>query len=698
MKIKTPHFDDVQSAFKQLGFPSLRPIQEAAADPILQGKNSLIIAPTSGGKTEAAVLPALCAMKANKAIPVSIIYLAPMRALLNDLHPRLVRLAAVYPFSVCKWHSDVEIAVRHGFMQAPDDILLTTPESLEALFLFHHSWSATHLSNVRMVIIDELHAFADNDRGAHLFGLLERLKTQYCGDFQRIALSATVGNPTTLLAALSTGSRRNQKLVSLSQTATPTEINIRHARHDPAFQSVLTDLCRSSRQLIFTESRQSVEHIATVLKKNGTQALLTHSSLPATHRETSEQLFQKTIDSQLVSTCVLEMGIDIGDLEHIIQINAPHSVNSFCQRLGRAGRRHGQTRKYTFVCRHQMALLQATALVHLQQTGFMEPMVPLNTAAHILAQQLLSMAFSQQHLTIRQALDSVLGAVPFTRLNRKSCDALIAYMQTNGLLQNGPILLPGPKGSQLFDGPKKQFLCSDFSTPPEYIVLHSTKEIGRLDVLFVWGRKDGEFRFTLGGRHWIAMEINHRKRLISALPVRDAPDSVWTGNGLPLSYQLCQEMQKILISRVPSPFWEPSAAFEMACMRDNYGFLREDALVLRRVSKNKWCLYTFAGGKANAFIAAFLNSTEKMPATHSNVGITFLEMPQPTPILTALNRIRKNLNRLTAPSTLQNLPIPNHFSKFDYCLPPQLRHAVVAEQRFDAASAKRILKKKVHKI
>ena len=689
-------FNDVQDTYKRVGFSSMRGIQEAAIEPMLQGKNCLLIAPTSGGKTEAAVLPAFTLIHNCRANPVSIIYLAPMRALLNDLYPRLTQMAKACGFSASKWHSDVELKTRHRFIQSPDDLLLTTPESLEALFLFRHAWCVKYLSNVRMVVIDELHVFACNDRGAHLFGLMERLKAFYCGDFQRIALSATVGNPKKLIAALGKGSDRKRAHICLPQTATQSEIVIRYAKEDAAFQSSLADLCRASKQLIFTDSRQSVEDAATTLQKNGTRTLVTHSSLPTAHREASEQTFRKDERLSMVSTCVLEMGIDIGDLENIIQINAPLSVNSFHQRLGRAGRRHGRRRRFTFVCRHQLALLQATAVTHLHQAGFIDPVVPLTTAAHILAQQLLSMAFSQQHLTVRQALKTVASAESFSNLNNKSHRALVAFMQQEGLLQRSSTLKPGPKAHRLFEGPKKRSLCSDFQTPAEYIVLHATTEIGRLDVLFVWGKKAGEFRFTLGGRHWLAMEIDHAQRIIKTLPVRKAPGAVWTGNGPPLSYAICQEMQKILLSRSSSPFWKPSAAHEMMKMRDNYAFLREDTLALRRIVKNKWHLYTFAGGKANALIAAFLQSTENISTVHSNLGVTFPDLQKLDHLVNVLKKIRINVNSLMSPATFQNLPVPNTVSKFDYCLPPQLKQAALAEQLFDIASAKTILKKKVH--
>ena len=178
-----------------LGFAGLRPVQEQAIDTILDGKNAVVLAPTAGGKTEAAFFPLLSAMDAGDWAPVSVLYLSPIRALLNNQADRLARYAGLVGRRVFKWHGDVTATERKRFLRDPADILLTTPESLEAMLMGTKVPTRELFAGLRAVVIDEVHAFADDDRGAHLAAILERL-TRFCGrDVQRIGLSATVGNP-----------------------------------------------------------------------------------------------------------------------------------------------------------------------------------------------------------------------------------------------------------------------------------------------------------------------------------------------------------------------------------------------------------------------------------------------------------------------------------------------------------------------
>jgi ATP-dependent Lhr-like helicase len=182
-----------------LGFTSLRPVQELTIPPVLDGKNCVVLAPTAGGKTEAAFFPALSRVDAEDLRPVSVIYTSPIRALLNNQEERVARYAATIGRRVFKWHGDVGPTQRRRFLDDPTDVLMTTPESLEAMLMSTRVPARRLFEGLEMVIVDEVHAFADDDRGAHLSSLLERL-SRYCGrDVQRIGLSATVGNPEEIL-------------------------------------------------------------------------------------------------------------------------------------------------------------------------------------------------------------------------------------------------------------------------------------------------------------------------------------------------------------------------------------------------------------------------------------------------------------------------------------------------------------------
>lgn len=694
-RIPSQTIDEVQSLYAQLGFAALRDIQEAAIVPILRGENCLLIAPTSGGKTEAALVPLLAKERNRPQLAVSILYLAPMRALINDLEPRLRCLARTANIEICKWHSDVSKVERSNFVKAPTNILLTTPESLESFLLFQNDFATHHFSNIQCVIVDEFHAYAGNDRGAHLLALLERLRIDYTGDFQRIALSATVGNPKGLCAALGANSKRKNRVVATLPLKKSATIRIRYADKDNVFKSVIDHVQQHPKHLIFTETRQSVEGMGSRLKKSGIQTLITHSSLPADHREKSEKHFSNTSDQSMVATCALEMGIDIGDLEHIIQINAPRTVSSYLQRRGRAGRRQSLTQNFSFICRHGFALLQATALTMLHERGFIEPIVPLSHAAHLAAQQLLCMAFSKNEIRTAQATRSICQAVPFKGLNKKHFETLIEYMRHTGYLANDSLLKPGKTARRDYGGAQIRNLCSDFQTAFEYTVLHNFEEIGRLDALFVFGQKEGEFRFTLAARNWLATKIDHRRHLVTVERTKTAFDSVWTGPGIPLSFEVCQCMHQVLTTNYCSPHWEPSAHLAIPALRSKYSFLTHDGIELKRNYKKEWCLHTFAGGKANALIAQTLTHLWKIPAVHSNFDITFLRPLTATTIQTAVKEMKKQKRPNSADARSDRFPIPTNISKFETCLPDSLKRLAWAEQLFDVESAQKTVKKKL---
>ncbi|MGP0006186.1 MAG: DEAD/DEAH box helicase [Acidimicrobiales bacterium] len=323
------------------GWAQPTPVQRAAFQPILQGRNVLLLAPTAGGKTEAALLPLLDLYRQQgwgSARP-SILAISPLRALIDDQLERWRRATALVGATACAWHSDVDAEAKKAFKDSPHDALLTTPESLE-LFLTSPSHDEQALfTGLRAVVIDEVHAFVGTPRGAQLASLLERLLRFVDADFQRIGLSATVGNPERVLDWLRGGSLRESQLVVGMARMQGEDASVCTYGDVGEAVDTITEAVRGHQALVFTRSRRRAEELAHLL-----HVPVHHSSVAAADRDAAVRGLRAGSTRCVVATASLELGIDIGDLDLVVHDGAPSSPSSYLQRLGRAGRKSGQRR------------------------------------------------------------------------------------------------------------------------------------------------------------------------------------------------------------------------------------------------------------------------------------------------------------------------------------------------------------------
>ena len=333
-----------------LGWSGLRPLQDEAIAPILDGEHVLALAPTAGGKTEAAVLPLLSRIATEGWRGLSVLYVCPLRALLNNLHPRLERYAGFVGLRAGLWHGDVGASARNKIFDEPPEILLTTPESLEAILMSTRRDHAGFFAGLRTVVIDEVHAFGGDDRGWHLLAVLERLSAVTGRDLQRIGLSATVGEPERLLDWLVGSSTGPARVVAPDMgSAAPPELTLDHVGSLNNAATVISRLHTGEKRLVFCDSRARVEELAVGLRERGVRTFVSHSSLALDERRQAEERFHQGTNACIVCTSTLELGIDVGDLDRVIQIDSPTTVASFLQRLGRTGRRPGTTRNLLFL-------------------------------------------------------------------------------------------------------------------------------------------------------------------------------------------------------------------------------------------------------------------------------------------------------------------------------------------------------------
>ena len=372
-----------------LGFQDLRPVQELAIAPVLDGKNVVVLAPTAGGKTEAAFFPLLSQMDTQDWRPVSVVYVAPIRALLNNQEARVERYAGLIGRRAFKWHGDVTTGRKNAFLNDPADILLTTPESLEVMLMSARVPTERVFANLRAVVIDEIHAFAGDDRGGHLSALLERLSRFCHKDIQRIGLSATVGNPEAILQWASGSSQRAGEVLRAPATGIAPRLSLDFVGSEENAAHMVAQLHPGKKRLVFVDSRRGVEAMGKNLRALGVDAFVTHSSLSLDERRMAEAAFEAGKDCVIVATSALELGIDIGDLDHVLQVGAPPTVAAFLQRMGRTGRRPGTIPNCTFLAVDDESLWTAAGLIRLFREGFVEPIRLSHRAAHLLAHQIV---------------------------------------------------------------------------------------------------------------------------------------------------------------------------------------------------------------------------------------------------------------------------------------------------------------------
>jgi ATP-dependent Lhr-like helicase len=358
-----------------LEWSDLRPLQREAVAPVLAGVDCLLLAPTAGGKTEAAVLPLLSRMAVERWTGTSVLYVCPLRALRNNLQPRLDGYAGWLGRSARYWHGDVGQAARRQTLLMRPDILLTTPESLESILISTTVDSRRFLTDVRAVVVDEVHAFAGDDRGWHLLHVLERIAEIADQAVQRIGLSATVGNPDELVAWLQGAATDRPRRVIAPAGHTPSsDVQLDHVGSVENAATVVGRLHRGEKRLVFVDSRRRAEELGSALRARDVDTYLSHSSLSAAERRRSEQAFAEARDCVIVATSTLELGIDVGDLDRVIQIGAPRTVASFLQRIGRTGRRAGSSRNCLFLALDHAQTLQAAGLLVRWAEGWSSPL------------------------------------------------------------------------------------------------------------------------------------------------------------------------------------------------------------------------------------------------------------------------------------------------------------------------------------
>jgi ATP-dependent Lhr-like helicase len=668
-----------------LGWRSLRAVQELTIDAVLDGCNAVVLAPTAGGKTEAAIFPVLSRVLTEDLKPVSVLYVCPIRALLNNQEERLRSYARMVGLEIFKWHGDVSDSRKSRFRETPAHVLMTTPESLEVMMISERTDAKVLFAGLAAVIIDEVHAFAADDRGAHLASLLERLVTLTGRDIQRIGLSATVGNPLLIGEWLQGSSKRPFRLVDPPKPKAQRDLRVNLCTDISHAATAIGALARGKKSLVFVESRSKAEKVAHALAGTGVEVFIHHSSVSRADRTLAEEQFASGQNTAIVCTSTMELGIDVGDLDQVIQVDAPASVASFLQRLGRTGRRENTRANCTFFCLSTESLLQSVALLRLAEAGWVEDVHPATHAMHVLAHQVMALILQEGGISRHTLLPWVHAAFPFSSVRSERVTELIDTMLEREILYEADGLLSlGTRGEKLYG--KKNFfeLYAVFTAPPVMRVQHGKDDVGYIQALFVTmhDASKGPLCFRLSGRAWEVRQIDWGKGVLHVLAAEYGRVPSWLGLPGVLSFPLCQGMLDVLLREIQEGAWlSKTAAQELAAMRDGYdGLLEEGTAPLEEQDDGvQW--HTFAGGAVNRLLGAGLERKSGRKWVTGNLSlrckdITFAAARTAIRSLAELNweEVAADAAREMARGML---------SKFQPCLPEEAEDRLLAERLLD---------------
>ena len=618
------------------GWESLRGIQVAAAETVFNTDHNLLLtSSTASGKTEAAFFPVLSEICENPPTSVGVLYIAPLKSLINDQFYRIEELLEQSGVTVTHWHGDVAQSHKKKLLDKPQGILQITPESLESMLINRSNDILRLFGDLRFVIIDEIHTLTGSDRGNQILCQLARIGRLIGYHPRRIGLSATIGDPDLAAAWLGAGSGRetdvpeveNGKIrwrlgmehfyiqnAKLAQGADPKEQTDGPApsiAYDAGY-SFMYDCVSDKKSLVFSNSREETEYLCAtfrqIAKNRGEKDvfLIHHGNLSASIREEAELRMKD--EDELAVTCAtvtMELGIDIGRLERVLQNQSPNSVTSFLQRLGRSGRR-GQPPEMMMVFREEdplpntplpqlipWELLKAIAIVQLYiEERFIEPPNTRHLPFSLLFHQTLSVLASSGELTMRRLAERVLSLPPFDQVPKEDYKELVLSMLNQDFLEmtEEKTLIVGLAGERLLRSFK---FYAVFKDSEDYTVRCGSDEIGTITTPPPVGD-----RFALAGRVWEVEELDIQHKLIYVKSVEGKMEVSWPGDYGEVHTRIVERMKQVLAEDTVYPYLKPNAQKRLEIARHvarNTGMLEHSLVHLGGYS---WCLFPWLGTRS----------------------------------------------------------------------------------------------------
>ncbi len=693
--------EPIRKFIRDKGWEQLRPIQIAAIAKILTSDDNFILASrTASGKTEAAFLPILSKVNFNDS-GVQVLYISPLIALINDQFYRIEELCKNFDITVTKWHGEANKTLKERLIKRPNGIVLITPESLEAMFVNKPYNVKLLFSNLRYVVIDEIHSFIGTDRGIQLKSILSRLQKINSKSFSVVGLSATIGDYDE--AKKFTGDELKTKVL-LDRTAKEINALFRYFKNknEELPLELLKDLyieTKENKVLIFPNSRGRAEEVAVKLRKISDRVkghpnyFSHHSSVDREVREYVEY-FAKNNNRQnfcISCTSTLELGIDIGTVDEVVQIDATHSIASLIQRVGRSGRKDGESSNLYLYATNKWSLLQSIACWLLYKEGFIEPPQKNEKPYDILVHQGLSITKGHSGISLTELINQLKENAAFKQIELTEIEEILRHLIEIDFLEKlQHEVIIGVEGEKVVNS---RDFYSVFKTEENFKVMSAGNKIG--EIPFSPQIIEDE-NILLSAKIWKIKFVDHKAKKIEVIPTKVGKKPMFFGGGATIHQRIREKMFEVLYTETDYDFLDQPSCDEIEILRKDFSVfnikdLLSDRPLLTREKNIQ--LFTFTGTRINRTIQLLLNIAGiKNTFDDSSSSFDIEELKQDllskwSYLLFPLTDIDTHISTL-----MQTNPSLLDFSKWGEYLPDNYKIKLVKDRYFDIEQTAQLLR------
>lgn len=688
--------EPIKKYIRDKRWSSFRPIQAAAIERILNTNLNYILASrTASGKTEAAFLPILSKIDFKEA-GVQVLYISPLIALINDQFNRIEELCKYLDIKVTKWHGEANKSLKNKLLKSPEGIVLITPESIEAMFINSPYNIKLLFSNLKYIVIDEIHSFLGTDRGYHLKSLISRLQSENQTPFNVIGLSATIGDY--YEAKRFTGNEENTKVI-LDKRKKDTEVHFEYYKSETSNLplDLLKELylrTKDSKALIFPNSRGRAEEISIKLKKiaerlkGHTNYFSHHSSVDKEIREYVEYFAKHNVRKNFSISCTstLELGIDIGSVDLIVQIDSTFSISSLIQRLGRSGRKDSEKSTLWLYTTDKWSLLQSLACWLLYSVGYIEQLEADSRPYDILAHQILSIAKTKSGIDTSVLVDKLKRNFAFSKISEEDILIIIKHLTEKIYLEklHNEIIL-GTEGEKIVE---RRDFYSMFKSENNFRVIFSKNTIGEIPYSPQIIENENIF---LAAKIWKITHVDIKSKRIEVISANDGKSPIFFGSGFNIHSRIREKMFEIILSKDQYDFLDEKSNDEIGIIRNDFSSFEINDLCTDRplfIKHNGLELYTFTSTRINRTLALLLKASGLQIAINENNSVIQIHTTRDDFIdkWNILTRCFEKIDSIVE-IELEQFPHILDFSKWCFLLPQKYKISLLENKYYDFEGA-----------